>query len=116
MPHSSMSDLGSAVFRLNMVIAADKILFFSNQNVLIFFLFLHENLCSGDSFELLCQSASNEYPQHMFSWRNKIKNIYLIPPLIWRYIMYARCMLTVVLLNPDMPCFCKQYRYRSVGF
>ena len=30
------------------------------------------------------QSFSNEYPQHMFSWRNK-KNIYLIPTLIYTY-------------------------------
>ena len=30
------------------------------------------------------QGASNEYPQHMFSWRNK-KNIYLISPLICSY-------------------------------
>ena len=30
------------------------------------------------------QSLSNEYPQHMFSWRNK-KNIYLIPTLIYTY-------------------------------
>ena len=34
----------------------------------LIFLFLHENIC--------CQGTSNEYPQHMFSWRNK-KNIYL---------------------------------------
>ena len=52
-------------------IATDKMLFFSPK-VLIFFLFLHENICCG---------ASNEYPQHTFSWRNK-KNIYLTHPLI----------------------------------
>ena len=28
----------------------------------------------GYSLEASCQGASNEYPQHMFSWRNK-KNI-----------------------------------------
>ena len=26
------------------------------------------------------------------------------------------CILTLVLLNPDIPCLCKQYRSRSVGF
>ena len=25
-------------------------------------------------------------------------------------------LLTLVLLNPDMPCLCKQCRFRSVGF
>ena len=32
--------------------------------------------------ELPCWSASNEYPQYMFLWRNK-KTIMLIPLLIW---------------------------------
>ena len=41
---------------------------------LIVFLFLHENICCGYSLEAPRQGASNEYPQHMFSWRNK-KNI-----------------------------------------
>ena len=36
------------------------------------------------SLEAPWQDISNEYPQHMFSWRNK-KNIFLIPPLIWSY-------------------------------
>ena len=33
------------------------------------FLFLHENICCRYSLE----GASNEYPQHMFLWRNKKK-------------------------------------------
>ena len=33
----------------------------------VFFLFLHENVCCGDSLE----DASNEYPQRMFLCRNK---------------------------------------------
>ena len=37
-------------------------------------LFLHENICCGYSLEAPQQGASNEYPQHMFLWRNK-KNI-----------------------------------------
>ena len=41
---------------------------------IIFFLFLHENICCGYSLEVPPRGASNEYPQHMFLWRNK-KNI-----------------------------------------
>ena len=51
---------------------------------MIFFLFLHENICCGYSLEAPRRGASNEYPQHMFSWRNK-KNIMWIPPLICSY-------------------------------
>ena len=58
----------------------DKMLFF-NPKVLIFFLFLHENISCGYPSEATRRGASNEYLQHMFSWRNK-KNIYLIPILI----------------------------------
>ena len=32
---------------------------------------LHENICCGYSLEVTCWGASNEYPQHMFSWRHK---------------------------------------------
>ena len=52
--------------------------------MLIAFLFLHENICCGYSLEAPRWGASNEYPQHMFSWRNK-KNIMWLPPLICRY-------------------------------
>ena len=38
---------------------------------LIVFLFLHKNICCGYSLEVPQGGASNEYPQHMFSWRNK---------------------------------------------
>ena len=38
---------------------------------IIFFLFLHENICCGYSLEAPYRGASNEYPQHMFLWRNK---------------------------------------------
>ena len=40
----------------------------------MFFLFLHENICCGYSLEVPQWGTSNEYPQHMFLWRNK-KNI-----------------------------------------
>ena len=44
-----------------------------NPKVLIFFLFLHENICCGYSLEAPRGGASNEYPQHMFSWRIRKK-------------------------------------------
>ena len=64
-------------------IALDKMLcfcFFSTK-VLIFFLFLHENIRCRYSLEVPRRGASNEYPQNMFLWRNK-KNIYLILNLV----------------------------------
>ena len=45
------------------------------QKVLIFFLFLHKNICCGYSLEVPWQGISNESPQYMFSRRNK-KNIF----------------------------------------
>ena len=54
--------------------------------MLICLLFLHENICCGYSLEAPRRGASNEYPQHMFSWRNK-KNIVWIPPLICSYVI-----------------------------
>ena len=39
-----------------------------------FFLFLREHVCCGYSLEVPHQGASKEYPQYMFSCRNK-KNI-----------------------------------------
>ena len=38
---------------------------------IIFFLFLDENICCGYSLEVPQRGTSNEYPQHMFSSRNK---------------------------------------------
>ena len=38
------------------------------------FLLLNENICCGYSLEVPQQGTSNEYPQHMFSSRNK-KNV-----------------------------------------
>ena len=54
------------------------------RKMLIFFLFLHEKICCGYSLEGPRRGASNECPQHMFSWRNK-KNIMWIPPSICSY-------------------------------
>ena len=41
----------------------DKIV---NTKVLMFFLFLHENICCGYSLEVPHRGTSNEYPQHSF--------------------------------------------------
>ena len=41
--------------------------------MLISFLFLDENICCGYSLEVPRRGASNEYPQHMLSSRNKKK-------------------------------------------
>ena len=40
----------------------------------VIFLFLHKNIHYGYSLEAPHRGASNEYPQCMFSWKNK-KNI-----------------------------------------
>ena len=37
---------------------------------------LHENICCGYSLEVPQRDASNEYPQHMFSSRNKKDSIF----------------------------------------
>ena len=53
---------------------------FVNQKLLIFFLILNANICCGYSLEVPHQGVSNDYPQHMFSWRHK-KNSVWIPLL-----------------------------------
>ena len=49
-------------------------------------------MCCGYSLEAPHWGASNKYPQHMFSWRNK-KNIYfqMKKHLIWRYRNIYQC-------------------------
>ena len=54
------------------------------RKMLISFLFLDKNIHSGHSLEAPRRSASNEYPQRIFSSRNK-KNIMWIPLLISSY-------------------------------
>ena len=44
------------------------------RKMLISFLFLNKNICCGYSLEAPWRGASNEYPQHVYSSRNK-KNI-----------------------------------------
>ena len=46
---------------------------FFSQNVLIFFLFLKENICCGCSLEAIHRNASNEYIQLIFSLKKKKK-------------------------------------------
>ena len=55
---------------IRQAIAADK-----RGIHIIFFLFLHENVCCENSLEAPHLDAANENPQHMFLWRNKKKNI-----------------------------------------
>ena len=47
-------------------IALDKMLFFFNPKLLIFFSFLYKNICCGYSLEAPQRGAFNEYPQHIF--------------------------------------------------
>ena len=61
-------------------IGPDKLLFFFNQKLLIFYLFLYENICCGYSSEAPHRGTSNEYPQPIFSRRNK--KILVIPLLL----------------------------------
>ena len=62
------------------------------MSALIVYLFLHEYLCCGYSLEAPRRGASNEYPQHTFSWRNstifqlkKVPTLELrvLPECIW---------------------------------
>ena len=50
------------------------VIFFQPKSIDIF-LFLHENICCGYLLEAPHRGTSYEYPQHMFSWRNK-ENIF----------------------------------------
>ena len=59
-------------------IALDKVLYFI-WKIILFFLFLHKNICCGYSLELPWWGNSNKYPQHMFLWRNKIYIYWTIP-------------------------------------
>ena len=51
----------------------------SAREGLMFFLFLHKNICYGYSLEARQSGTSNEYPQHMFSWRNKKNEFWILP-------------------------------------
>ena len=49
---------------MQQLMALDRACFI--QKVLIF---LHENICCEYSLEVSRRGTSNEYPQHIFSWR-----------------------------------------------
>ena len=66
-------------------IAPDKALFFFNQKLSIFFLSPHEKICCSDR----C-GASNEYPQHIFSWKNKKTIFAILPPFQFYDLMVIR--------------------------
>ena len=80
-------------------IATDKV-FFSSENCWYLSYFSMKtccryslgapHICCRYSLEAPHRGASNEYPQHMFSLRNK-KNIMWIPPLICSYDWYMYC-------------------------
>ena len=53
-------------------------------------LFLQEIYVVEKPLEVYQWGPSNEYPQHMFSWRNK-ENIYLDIPLFWSYAECVMC-------------------------
>ena len=50
--------------------------------------------------------------QDLFSMKNKRNKTVVC----YKFSMSSATILTLVLLNPDVPCFCKQCRSRSVGF
>ena len=83
------------------------------QEVFIFFLFLHENICWGYSLDLSHRGTSNKYPQYMFcvskknirscglsvvciDWYVTVKVIVIIDILDsnsfpWTWIGYGKC-------------------------
>ena len=50
----------------SLCIALDKMGFCFSPKILLFFSFLHKNICCGYSLEVPHRGASNEYPQHEF--------------------------------------------------
>ena len=73
-------------------IAPDTVLFFQPKSTdYTYFSYFSMKTCCGYSLEAPLQGASNEYPQHMFSLRNK-KNIIWIPPVICSYVnIHPKC-------------------------
>ena len=91
---------------------------FFNPKIQKSVLFLHKNIRCGYSLEMPHWDTFNEYPQQMFSWRNK-KNIYRIPtPLpppyldlgisqhIHTHTDNSLCFLQEDALNPWLPKEC----------
>ena len=83
-------------------IATDRVLFSSEKCwYLSYFL---KKTCCGYSLEAPLWGAYNEYPQHMFSSKNK-KNIMWIPPLVCSYAVLHKNMLWVLVRCNSMRCF-----------
>ena len=57
---------------------------FSYHTIVINFLFISINMCSGCPKETSHGDSSFEYPQYIFWLRNK-KNNFQLCPLIWKY-------------------------------
>ena len=72
-------------------IAPDKVLFHPKSTDI--FLFVHKNIYCGYVLEACQGGASNEYHQHMVSYRNKKNNMW-IPLLIWGYALAHFCQET----------------------
>ena len=66
------------------------IFFFFQPEGFDIFLILHDNIRCGYSSEVPHRGAAGEYPQHMFSWRNK--NIY--HTFTRKYVHFAYVILT----------------------
>ena len=64
----------------------------------MFLLFLDENICCGYSLEAPRQGASNEYPQHMLSLRNK-KDISSFPMKKVPYLLLCILLRQLVFSN-----------------
>ena len=58
--------------------------FFQTKSTYVFLTSSRKDICCGYSLEAPRWGTSDEYPQHIFSRRNK-KNIHLHTPLIWSY-------------------------------
>ena len=74
LPASSVSAAGNSITP-----AKDFFGFFSTQSIDI--LISPENICCGYSLEAPRRGTSNEYPLHMFSWKNKINIIWILAPI-----------------------------------
>ena len=87
------------------------VLFFSFFFFFFFFFLLFllrtKNICCGYSLEVPRQGASNEYPQQMFTCRNK-ENITWISPLIWSYVLSLVYVWKDV-CNCNSVCFLSSY-------
>ena len=92
MPKATFSDLAAQILFASYLFSPARKSFgicqtiawktpFFNKKDWYFSYFSIKNICCGYSLEVPHRGTSNEYPQHIFLWRNK-KNIYWVPTLI----------------------------------